>query len=73
MFETQRHIWQVPARACAAQEVLQQRLARLIGVNREAMRDHPRGPAQTKAKELSAMAAFLEMDISEFFVPSVQS
>ena len=63
----------VLADARAAHGVLQQPLAPVIGVNREAMRDHPRGPAQTKAKELAAMGAFLEMDGSEFFVPSIPS
>lgn len=63
----------VVADAQTAHGVLQQPLAQVIGVNREAMRDHPCGPAQIKAKELAAMGVFLEMDVSEFFVPSIPS
>lgn len=67
MLETQTHIRQVLAEARAAQGVSQQRLAQVIGVNREAMRDRLLGRTQMKAEEIAALAAFLEMNISEFF------
>ncbi len=51
---------------CAA-HVSQRRLAAVIGVNREAMRDRLSGRTQVKAHELAALAAFLEIEISEFF------
>ncbi len=73
MLETQGHIRQVLAEARAARGVSQQRLAQVIGVNREAMRDRLLGRTQTKAEELAALAAFLEMDISEFFPSRVPS
>ncbi len=73
MLATQGHIRQVLADARAARGVSQQRLARVIGVNREAMRDRLNGRTQTKAEEIAALAAFLEMDISEFFPPLVAS
>jgi len=47
--------------------VSQRRLAAVIGVNREAMRDRLSGRTQVKAHELAALAAFLEIDIGEFF------
>ena len=47
--------------------VSQERLARVIGVNREAMRDRLLGRTQLKADEVAALAAFFELDIREFF------
>lgn len=52
----------------AAAHVSQRRLATVIGVNREAMRDRLSGRTHVKAHELAAFAAFLEIDIGEFFV-----
>ena len=45
----------------------QRRLAEVIGVNREAMRDRLLGRTQLKADEVAALAAFLNIDIREFF------
>ncbi len=67
MRETQGHIRHVLSEAREQQGVSQQRLAQVIGVNREAMRDRLLGRTQTKAEELAALAAFLEIEISEFF------
>ncbi len=67
MKETQGHIRRVLGEARAEQGVSQQRLAQVIGVNREAMRDRLLGRTQTKAEEIAALAAFLQMDITEFF------
>jgi len=67
MRETQGQIRRVLAEARIEQGVSQQRLARVIGVNREAMRDRLLGRTQTKAEEIAALAAFLQMDITEFF------
>jgi len=51
----------------ASAKISQRRLACVIGVNREAMRDRLSGRTQVKAHELAALAAFLEIDIREFF------
>ncbi len=67
MLETQGHIRKVLGEARIRRGVSQKRLAQVIGVNREAMRDRLLGRTQTKAEEIAALAAFLEMDITEFF------
>lgn len=67
MRQTQDHIQRVLAEERAKRGLSQQRLAQVIGVNREAMRDRLLGRTQTKAEEIAAIAAFLEMDIREFF------
>ncbi len=67
MRETQARIRTVLAEARKERGVSQQRLAQVIGVNREAMRDRLLGRTQTKAEEIAALAAFLEVDIREFF------
>ena len=67
MRATQGHVRGVLSEARAAQGISQERLARVIGVNREAMRDRLLGRTQLKAEELAALAAFLEIDITEFF------
>ncbi len=67
MRATQGHVRGVLSEARAARGISQQRLARVIGVNREAMRDRLLGRTQLKAEELAALAAFLEIDIIEFF------
>ncbi len=67
MLETQGHIRKVLGEARIRRGVSQKRLAQVIGVNREAMRDRLLGRTQTKAEEVAALAAFLEMDITEFF------
>ena len=67
MKETQGHLRRVLTDARLEQGVSQRRLAQVIGVNREAMRDRLLGRTQTKAEEIAALAAFLEMDITEFF------
>ncbi|NIR37394.1 MAG: helix-turn-helix domain-containing protein [Actinobacteria bacterium] len=64
---TQDHIREVLDRERTAQGVSQQRLAQVIGVNREAMRDRLLGRTQMKAEELAALAAFLQIDVSEFY------
>ncbi len=73
MIETQAHIRRVLADAREARGVSQQRLAQVIGVNREAMRDRLLGRTQTKAEEIAALAAFFEIDVSEFFPSRVTS
>lgn len=72
MRATQDHIRQVLAEQRAERGLSQQRLAQVIGVNREAMRDRLLGRTQTKAEEVAALAAFLDMDVREFF-PSPSS
>ena len=67
MRQTQEQVRRVLATARERQAVSQQRLARVIGVKREAMRDRLSGRTQLKAEELAALAAFLEIDVSEFF------
>lgn len=67
MVETQEHIRRVLADLRAERGLSQQRLAEVIGVNREAMRDRLLGRTQTKAHEVAAFAAFLAIDIREFF------
>lgn len=47
--------------------ISQQRLAAVIGVNREAMRDRLIGRTQLKAEELAALAAFLDVDVGAFY------
>jgi transcriptional regulator with XRE-family HTH domain len=71
MAATQEHIRETLGAARSERGVSQQRLAAVIGVNREAMRDRLLGRTQVKAEELAALAAFLELDIRELFlVPS---
>ena len=67
MRETQLRIREVLAERRREKGISQQRLAQVIGVNREAMRDRLLGRTQTKAEEVAALAAFLEVDIREFF------
>jgi len=67
MRATQGQARAVLAEARMAQGVSQERLAKVIGVNREAMRDRLLGRTQLKVEELAALAVFLEVDISEFF------
>ena len=67
MRQTQQRIRDVLAETRREKGVSQQRLAQVIGVNREAMRDRLLGRTQTKAEEVAALAAFLELDIREFF------
>ena len=67
MVETQTHVRAVLAARRAEQGISQERLARVIGVNREAMRDRLLGRTQLKAEELAALAAFLDVGIGEFF------
>ena len=67
MRQTQERIRTVLAEKRYERGVSQQRLAQVIGVNREAMRDRLLGRTQTKAEEVAALAAFLEIDIREFF------
>ena len=67
MRQTHDHIQRVLAEERAKRGLSQQRLAQVIGVNREAMRDRLLGRTQTKAEEIAAIAAVLEMDIREFF------
>ena len=67
MRRTQERIRTVLAEKRYERGVSQQRLAQVIGVNREAMRDRLLGRTQTKAEEVAALAAFLEVDIREFF------
>ena len=73
MRETQVRIRHVLAERRAERGISQERLAQVIGVNREAMRDRLLGRTQTKAEELAALAAFLEVDIREFFPVAEQS
>lgn len=68
MKATQDHIREVLDDVRSEQGVSQQRLAQVIGVNREAMRDRLLGRTQMKAEELAALAAFLDLDIATFFV-----
>ena len=70
MRRTQQQIRDVLAETRREKGVSQQRLAQVIGVNREAMRDRLLGRTQTKAEEVAALAAFLELDIREFFPPT---
>ncbi len=67
MLEIQAHIRRVLGEAREDQGVSQQRLAQVIGVNREAMRDRLLGRTQMKVEELAALATFLEVDILQFF------
>jgi len=67
MKATQDHIRAMLARVRGERGVSQQRLATVIGVNREAMRDRLLGRTQLKAEEIAALAAFLELDIRDFF------
>ena len=67
MRQTQERIRHVLAETRREKGVSQQRLAQVIGVNREAMRDRLLGRTQTKSEEVAALAAFLEVDIREFF------
>ncbi len=67
MKATQDHIRATLGDVGGKRGVSQQRLAAVIGVNREAMRDRLLGRTQLKAEELAALAAFLELDIREFF------
>lgn len=67
MLRTQERIRHVLAETRKERGISQQRLAQVIGVNREAMRDRLLGRTQTKAEEIAALAAFLEVDIREFF------
>ncbi|GEM_PF-2073578 len=67
MLRTQDRIREVLTERRAERGVSQRRLAEVIGVNREAMRDRLLGRTQTKAEEVAALAAFLEIDIREFF------
>ena len=67
MRQTQERIRTVLAEKRYERGVSQQRLAQVIGVNREAMRDRLLGRTQTKAEEVAALAAFLEIDIRELF------
>ena len=67
MRATQGHVRDVLSEARTVQGISQERLARVIGVNREAMRDRLLGRTQLKTEELAALAAFLEIDITEFF------
>ncbi len=66
MRQTQEKIREVLAETRRERGVSQQRLAQVIGVNREAMRDRLLGRTQTKAEELVALATFLDVDIREF-------
>lgn len=71
MKATQLHIRTTLDDARLVQGVSQRRLATVIGVNREAMRDRLLGRTQLKAEELAALAAFLGLDIAELYeVPS---
>lgn len=67
MKATQDHVRATLDEARAVQGISQQRLAAVIGVNREAMRDRLLGRTQLKAEELAALAAFLDLDIRECF------
>ena len=67
MKATQDHVRGVLNVARNEQGVSQERLARVIGVNREAMRDRLLGRTQLKTEELAALAAFLEVSIVDFF------
>ena len=66
MRQTQEKIREILAETRRERGVSQQRLAQVIGVNREAMRDRLLGRTQTKAEELVALATFLDVDIREF-------
>ena len=66
MRQTQEKSREVLAETRRERGVSQQRLAQVIGVNREAMRDRLLGRTQTKAEELVALATFLDVDIREF-------
>ena len=67
MKATQHHIRATLDDARGTRGVSQERLAAVIGVNREAMRDRLLGRTQLKAEELAALAAFLELDIRDLF------
>lgn len=67
MRATNKRILERLERGRSAGRISQQRLAEVIGVNREAMRDRLSGRTQLKAHELAALAAFLDIAISEFF------
>ena len=66
MKATQDHIRATLDDVRSERGLSQQRLATVIGVNREAMRDRLLGRTQLKAEELAALATFLEVDIREF-------
>lgn len=68
MKATQDHLRATLDEVRGTRGLSQQRLAAVIGVNREAMRDRLLGRTQLKAEEVAALAAFLEIDIREFFV-----
>jgi transcriptional regulator with XRE-family HTH domain len=67
MKATQIHIRATLDEVRTGRGLSQQRLATVIGANREAMRDRLLGRTQVKAEELAALATFLELDIREFF------
>jgi transcriptional regulator with XRE-family HTH domain len=69
MKATQDHIRATLDHTRAVRGVSQQRLATVIGVNREAMRDRLLGRTQMKAEELAALAAFLDLDIGACYPP----
>lgn len=67
MKATQDHIRATLEHARTMRGVSQQRLAVVIGVNREAMRDRLLGRTQLKAEELAALAVFLDLDIRDLY------
>jgi len=67
MRETQARILERLEVGRVSARISQRRLAEVIGVNREAMRDRLSGRTQVKAHELAALAAHLDIDIREFF------
>ncbi len=67
MKATQDHIRATLDDTRGLRGISQQRLATVIGVNREAMRDRLLGRTQMKAEELAALAAFPELDIRTFY------
>lgn len=73
MRATQKKMRETLDTARRGRGVSQARLARVIGVNREAMRDRLVGRTQLKVEELAALAAFLEIDIAEFFPVTAKS
>ena len=73
MKATQDHIRAMLDDARTVRGISQQRLAAVIGVNREAMRDRLLGRTQLKAEELAALAAFLDLDIRDLYaVPAAR-
>lgn len=71
MRDTQARILERLEEGRASAKISQRRLAEVIGVNREAMRDRLSGRTQLKAHELAALASFLHIDIREFFPADV--